>query len=320
VSETQAEQDPRVTGPVLVRHEVRMVHGYRRAFRIAGSGPLLLLVHGIGDSGATWSAVLPALARTHTVLAPDLLGHGGSDKPRADYSVGGFANGLRDLMLLLGHERATLVGHSLGGGVALQFAYQYPERCERLVLVASGGLGTEVTPVLRLAALPGASVAIGASCHAPVRGPVLALARLLGRLGLVEPADVEEAASVWAGLSDPSTRAAFLRTLRSVVDVRGQAVTSRDRLYLTRAVPTLMLWGARDPVLPVAHAAAAAASLPDVELRVLARAGHVPHHTDPEQFVRVVLDFVARTRPARHDADAWRALLTAGGPVPVSPG
>src|SRR5207253_6139212 len=122
----------------------RVIHGYRRVFRIAGSGPPLLLIHGIGDSSATWSTVMPALAQRHLVIAPDLLGHGESDKPRADYSVGAHASGIRDLLVALGVERATFVGHSLGGGVAMQLAYQFPQRCERLVLVASGGLGKEV--------------------------------------------------------------------------------------------------------------------------------------------------------------------------------
>ena len=270
-------------------------------------------MHGIGDSSATWRHVLPLLARSHTVIAPDLLGHGASDKPRADYSVGGFANGLRDLLVLLGHPRATVVGHSLGGGVALQFAYQYPERCERLVLVASGGLGAEVTPVLRAAALPGASLGIAVSALPPVRLPVLAAGRLLARAGLVETADVEEVATVWRGLRDRSTRRAFLRTLGSVVDLQGQSVSSRDRLYLTAAIPTLLLWGARDPVLPVAHAAAAAAALPDAELRVLPTAGHVPHLSHPAASAETVLAFLARTAPCRHDAEAWRRLLLAAG-------
>ena len=299
---------------VAVERHVRVVHGHRRAFLVAGSGPPLLLVHGIGDSSATWRHVVPLLARHHTVIAPDLLGHGASDKPRADYSVGGFANGLRDLLVLLGHERATVVGHSLGGGIALQFAYQYPERCERLVLVACGGLGVEVTPLLRAAALPGESLGIATTVRAPVRLPVLAAGRALAAVGLLDRADVEEVGVVWRGLRDRSTRAAFLRTLRSVIDLRGQAVSSRDRLYLTAAIPTLLLWGARDPVLPVSHARAAAAELPDVELRVIPRAGHVPHHNDPEAFARTVLGFVARTEPCRHDAETWRALLTSGAP------
>ena len=120
--------------------QYRTVHGYKRAFVMAGKGPVLLLIHGIGDSSETWRELIPLLARDHTVIAPDLLGHGRSDKPRADYSVAGYANAMRDLLSVLGVEHATVVGHSLGGGVAMQFAYQYPDRCERLVLISSGGV------------------------------------------------------------------------------------------------------------------------------------------------------------------------------------
>lgn len=274
---------------------------------------MLLLVHGIGDSSETWREVIPLLARTHTVIAPDLLGHGQSDKPRADYSLGGFANGLRDLLVLLGHESATVMGHSLGGGVALQFAYQFPERCERLVLVCSGGLGAEVSPVLRVASLPGADAWIFASVQPAVRWPVLAFARGCTRVGLLDDCDVEELQTVWKALRDRSTRAAFLRTLRSVVDLRGQAVSSRDRLYLTRNMPTMLIWGGRDPILPVAQAREVAAELPDVVLEVLPRAGHIPHRNDPTRFVQVVEEFLSGTRPSVFDAHAWRIMLAGGG-------
>jgi pimeloyl-ACP methyl ester carboxylesterase len=306
---------------VSVRREVRVLHGHRRSFLLAGpplgTAPVLVLVHGIGDSSMTWQEVLPLLARDCTVLAPDLLGHGESDKPRADYSLGGFANGVRDLLVLLGVRGATVVGHSLGGGVALQFAYQYPELCERLVLVSSGGLGAEVMPLLRAAALPGASLAIAATVRRPVRVPVLTAGRLAARVGLLDPADVAEVATIWEGLRDRSTRAAFLRTLRSVVDLRGQSVTSRDRLYLATSVPTLLVWGSRDPVIPVAHAREAVDCLPGATLEVLDRAGHLPHRHDPEGFAAAVTRFLERTEPARHDALAWRAMLEDGGAVAV---
>lgn len=306
---------------VAVRREVRVLHGHRRAFLLAGpplgTAPVVVLIHGIGDSSATWHEVLPLLARRCTVLAPDLLGHGDSDKPRADYSLGGFANGVRDLLVLLGVEAATVAGHSLGGGVALQFAYQYPELCSRLVLVASGGLGAEVTPLLRAAAVPGASLAIAATVRRPVRMPVLTAARLAARLGVLDPTDVAEVATIWEGLRDRSTRAAFLRTLRSVVDLRGQSVTSRDRLYLATSVPTLLVWGSRDPVIPVAHAREAVDCLPGATLEVLDRAGHLPHRHDPEGFAAAVTAFLARTEPAAHDAQAWRAMLEAGGATPL---
>ena len=297
-----------------MRRETRVVHGHTRSFVLAGppvgTAPVLWLVHGIGDSSRTWDEVVPLLAERFTVVAPDLLGHGESDKPRADYSVGGFANGVRDLMVVLGVERATVVGHSLGGGVALQFAYQYPERVERLVLVASGGLGAEVHPVLRAAALPGAHTAIGISARSVVRTPVMTGSRLLARLGLLDRADVEEVDEVWRQLRDPSTRRAFLRTLRGVVDVRGQAVTSRDRLYLTAAIPTLLVWGRRDRVLPVQHAQAAAEALPGAALQVVPDAGHLPHRTCPNGFAASLMAFVEGTAACRHDPELWRDLLS----------
>lgn len=145
--------------------QYRVIHGHRRAFRMLGTGPALLLLHGIGDSSQTWVPLMRRLARRYTVLAPDLLGHGASDKPRADYSVAAYANGIRDLMEVLGMDRATVVGHSLGGGVAAQIAYQYPDRCERLVLVrASGGVAHDVNPMLRIAAAPFAELAIPRRC------------------------------------------------------------------------------------------------------------------------------------------------------------
>jgi pimeloyl-ACP methyl ester carboxylesterase len=307
-----------VSGP-QIRRESRVVHGYRRSFLRAGSGPVLVLVHGIGDSSETWRPVIPRLAERWTVIAPDLLGHGQSDKPRADYSIGGFANGLRDLLVLLGIPSATLVGHSLGGGVALQFAYQYPERCARLVLVSSGGLGSEVTPLLRIASLPGAELAIVLSTLWPVRAPAAVLGRALTLLRLLDRADVDEIASVWSGLRDPATRGAFLRTLRGVVDVRGQSVTSRDRLYLAQSLPTLLVWGENDPIVPVAHAREVADELPGVRLEVVPGAGHMPHHTDPERFAGLVTEFLDRTEPTLHEPEAWRALLARGHLAGVLP-
>src|SRR4051794_36290078 len=120
------------------RHELEL-HGQRVSYRVAGSGPALLLLHGIANSSETWARVAPLLSDRFTVIAPDLLGHGESAAPRGDYSLGAHASGARDVATSLGHDRVTVVGHSLGGGIAMQFAYQFPERTERLVLVSSGG-------------------------------------------------------------------------------------------------------------------------------------------------------------------------------------
>jgi pimeloyl-ACP methyl ester carboxylesterase len=296
-----------------VRLRYRTVHGYRRAYRLVGSGPALLLLHGIGDSSESWLPVIDALARDHTVIAPDLLGHGGSDKPRADYAVAAYANGMRDLLDILGVERATVVGHSLGGGVAAQMSYQYPERCERLVLVASGGAGRDVTPLLRLASAPLAEVFM-APMHWSVTRPLVGAALgLLGHLGNDLARDREHVNRLLARLPDGDAQVAFTRTLRSVVDWRGQVVTMLDRCYLAEAVPTLLVWGDRDGVIPVAHAHRAHQAMRSSRLEVFAGAGHFPHHADPERFVELLTRFVAGTEPATYDSERWRELLRRGG-------
>ncbi|WP_433558683.1 alpha/beta fold hydrolase [Pseudonocardia xinjiangensis] len=297
----------------------RVVHGYRRAFRLAGKGPPVVLVHGIGDSSATWEPVIPALARRHLVTAPDLLGHGSSDKPRADYSVAAYANGLRDLLGVLGVERATLVGHSLGGGVAMQFAYQFPERTERLVLVGSGGAGLDVTPVLRAMTLPGATGLLHLLRIPTARLQVGMAVQLLRLMGSGLGQDAPDLLRMVDALPDATARAAFIRTLRAVVDWRGQVVTMLDRCYLTRGMPTLLVWGSRDAVVPVAHARRAHEAMPGSRLEVFEGAGHFPFHSDPARFVALLEDFFATTEPAPWSAEQWRELLRAPDSVDNSP-
>jgi pimeloyl-ACP methyl ester carboxylesterase len=167
------------------------LHGHRLVYRIGGDlasdRPVLLIVHGVAGSSATWHAVLPALARRFTIVAPDLPGHGESDKPRLDYSLGAHANVLRDLMIALDIERATIVGQSLGGGVAMQLAYQHPQRCERLVLVSSGGLGPEVSWMLRALTLPGAEYLMPVIVPSVARVAGNAVGRRRARLGFRAP-------------------------------------------------------------------------------------------------------------------------------------
>ena len=294
------------------------IHGHRRAFRMLGDGPALLLLHGIGDSSRGWEPLMAPLAEHFSVIAPDLLGHGESAKPRADYSVAAYANGMRDLLDVLEVDHATVVGHSLGGGVAAQFAYQYPERCDRLVLVATGGVGAEVHPALRLATLPFADLVL-----APMQLPP---ARLAGRVGLrVLRAsgtdlgrDADELQRVFDGLPDGAARGAFSRTLRSVVDWRGQVVTMRDRAYLTRDVPTMVIWGGHDAVIPAAHADLVAAALPEARVEVFDEAGHFPHHHDPERFVALIEEFVHGTDAATHDPELRRQRLRNPGGAPTT--
>jgi pimeloyl-ACP methyl ester carboxylesterase len=289
-------------------HEI-VLHGHRVFYRSAGSGPVLVLVHGITSTSATWANVLPYLAERFTVVAPDLLGHGDSAKPRGDYSLGAYASGVRDLLIALAHERATFVGHSLGGGVAMQLAYQFPEMCERLVLVSSGGLGREIAGVLRAASLPGSELVLPLLVNDHVLAAGRGVGRLLGRVGLRVHTDIEEVLRGHASLSDGEARAAFVHTLRTIVDPRGQRVDASDRLYLAQAIPFLIVWGERDPIIPVEHALAAHRQVSGSRLELFPDAGHFPHLDDPLRFVRLLTEFVETTEPAQIDAGSWRELL-----------
>jgi pimeloyl-ACP methyl ester carboxylesterase len=284
------------------------IHDQRVSYRTAGSGPVLLLIHGMAGSSETWQRVLPGLAEHFTVVAPDLLGHGGSDKPRGDYSLGAFACTLRDLLVALGHERVTVVGQSLGGGVAMQFSYQYPERTERLVLVGSGGLGREVNRLLRLLTLPGSEGVLRLACGRRVRGAIQSVGSGVARIGLHPAPVVAELWRSYASLSDDATRHAFLRTLRAVVDPRGQAVSASNRLHLAAEVPTLIVWGDSDPIIPVDHAYAAFESIPGSRLEIFEGVGHYPHCEAPERFVEVLTEFIETTVPARITVAARHVL------------
>jgi pimeloyl-ACP methyl ester carboxylesterase len=294
--------------------EFRTIHGYRRAYRIAGSGPAILLIHGVGDNSTTWNTVQAKLAQRFTVIAPDLLGHGQSDKPRADYSVAAYANGMRDLLSVLEIERVTVIGHSLGGGVAMQFAYQFPQLVERLIMVGAGGVTKDVNIALRFASLPMGGEAL-ALLRLPLVLPAVQFAgkvagALLGstRIGR----DLPDVLRILRDLPEPTASAAFTRTLRAVVDWRGQVVTMLDRCYLTESVPVQLIWGEQDAVIPVGHALMAHSAMPGSRLEIFKRSGHFPFHDDPDRFVEVVEQFIDSTAAAEYDQSALRQLLRDG--------
>ncbi|HET7385079.1 MAG TPA: alpha/beta fold hydrolase [Nocardioidaceae bacterium] len=288
------------------------IHGHRRAYVRAGSGPVLLMLHGLACDHTTWLPVLGALARRYTVIAPDLLGHGASAKPRADYSVGGYANAMRDLLTVLGIDKVTVVGHSFGGGVAMQFAYQFPERTERMILVAPGGLGPEVAPAIRAITLPGFHQAIGLATLPGVRQLATTALKAVSATGLPRTRDLGEVAAIVDSWKDPAVRRAVRHVVGAVVDWRGQVVTMADRAYLTAAMPMCVVWGAEDTVIPVRHADLAAELAPSATVEVIAHAGHFPHKDHPQRFVRILDDFVRTTEPAHYHRGRWRALLKAG--------
>jgi pimeloyl-ACP methyl ester carboxylesterase len=300
--------------PEIGEFELTM-HGHRVRYLQAGEGPVLALIHGITSSADTWVPAMAGLCRDHNVIAPDLLGHGASAKPRGDYSLGAYASGVRDLLAVLGHDRVTVVGHSLGGGVALQFAYQFPERTERLALVSSGGLGREVSILLRAAALPGAELVLPFLVPAWLARAVAGVGWAGARLGLRPSQDLGELVRGFLSLSEAEARAAFLHTLRAVIDPGGQRVSGHDRLYLAENLPTLLVWGARDPIIPAAHGVSAHAAMPGSRLEVFQGAGHFPHLDEPVRFVELLREFVAGNPPADLDPESLRERIRAGGPL-----
>lgn len=270
------------------------LHGDRVAYQEAGSGEALLLIHGMAGSSATWNAVIPQLSKKYRVIAPDLLGHGESAKPRGDYSLGAFAALLRDLLDELGITRATVIGQSLGGGVAMQFAYQHRDYCERLVLISSGGLGPDLSWTLRLLSAPGAELILPVIAPQPVLNAGDKVLSWLSSAGIHAPR-ADEMWNAYSSLADRQTRQAFLRTLRSVVDYRGQAVSALNKLHLTPQMPTLLIWGDRDRIIPVDHGYAAHDAFSGSRLEVLGGVGHFPQVEAPTAVVEILEDFIAST-------------------------
>ncbi len=243
------------------------------------------------------------------MIAPDLVGHGDSATPRGDYSLGAHASVIRDLLSALGIERATMVGHSLGGGVAMVFFWQFPDRVERLALVSSGGLGPEVSPLLRSIALPGASALVSLAGHDVVTGGLDRAGAALRARGSWVGGQLQAISRALRPLGGPGARRAFVQSLRAVIDARGQRVSATDRLYLLENVPTLIAWGERDHTIPIEHGRAAHAALPHSRFVTIPGAAHFPHLEAPAELAAALEEFIASTEPARLDEAAWRELL-----------
>ena len=320
MTDPPARRLARASGPApltdrdaFAAEEVR-IHGHRVIYRTIGSGPPVVLIHGMINSSRHWRAVALALAERHTVIAPDLIGHGDSSTPRGDYSLGAHATSIRDLLSVLGVESATIVGHSLGGGVAMQFINQFPHRVERLVLVSSGGLGHEVSPLLRTATLPGVSAALAVAAHRHVLGALWRTGDWMTEHGSSNGAAVRSVARALLPLQGRGARQAFLHTLRAVIDVRGQRVSAHDRLYLLESMPTLIVWGERDRTIPIEHGRTAHAAAPGSRFATLPRAAHFPHLEDPKGLAEILLDFLADTEPAHLSDDEWLGTMVRRAP------
>ncbi len=291
--------------------EARQVdlHGHRAIYRMVGDGPPVVLIHGMINSSRHWREVALRLADSYTVIAPDLIGHGDSPTPRGDYSLGAHAASIRDLLTAIGVERATIVGHSLGGGVAMQFFYQFPQRTERMVLISSGGLGREVSPALRGAAAPGSGALLALAANRGALAGLDAVGAGLSRVSRQAGKNLRTVARALRPLSRPGSRRAFRETLRSVIDSRGQKVSAADRLYLLEAVPTLIVWGERDHTIPLEHGRAAHEAVPGSRFETLPKAAHFPNLEDPESLAAVLHDFLDRTGTIEMPDSAWGTLI-----------
>ena len=278
----------------VTRHGVHL-HGRDVAYGEAlGTGTPILLVHGIGSSSQTWGDVPERMAaRGAHVIAVDLPGHGESSRDPGDYSLGSLASTLRDLLDELGIERVHLVGHSLGGGVSMQFSYQFPERVAGIVLESSGGLGEEAFPFLRAAAIPGSEIVIRWAINRRTLRGATWLGDQLGRLGHTPHALSPRALETVSWLGEQDRRTAFLATLRSVVSPRGQSVSALSKLHLMSAERVLIIWGDKDPMIPMKHGVNAHALLPGSRFVVFEGAMHEPHLHAPQRFVDLVLEHVS---------------------------
>lgn len=270
-----------------------VLHGHDLSYTDRGEGPVVLFIHGILGSQQQWAHLVDAMDDDHRVVLPDLFGHGESAKPMGDYSLSSHAATMRDLLDHLGVDRVTLVGHSLGGGIAMQFFYLFPERVERLVLVSSGGLGREVSIALRSATLPGAAQVLSVVASAPVLSQVETLGRVAAKAGWRPGSDIT---AIWRGFSslgDRESRRAFLATTRAVIDIGGQSISAHDHLEDSLPVPTMIVWGSKDHMIPASHARSVAQSMPECRVEIFEGAGHFPHLDDPDRFARVLREFIA---------------------------
>jgi pimeloyl-ACP methyl ester carboxylesterase len=286
------------------------LHGHRVIYRMAGSGPPVVLIHGMVNSSRHWEAVALRLAADHRVVAPDLIGHGDSATPRGDYSMGAHAAFIRDVLAVLEIERATIVGHSLGGGVAMQFFYQFPQYVERLVLISSGGLGREVSPLLRSATLPGVPGLLALGSHPRVSHALWGAGERLRDSGVDLGVYLQAIARALRPLERHGARSAFVHTLRSVIDVRGQRVSATDRLYLLRGMPTLIVWGERDRTIPLAHGRLTHEAVRHSSFVTLPKAAHFPHLEDPEGLAAALRGFIASSEPGYIADGDWGKLIS----------
>lgn len=293
----------------------RLIHLHGRDVwtrTLPGDGTPVLLIHGIGSSQESWIDIPDRLSeRGIPVIAIDLPGHGQSSKAPGDYSLGSLASTLRDLLDHLGHDQVHLVGHSLGGGISLQFTYQFPDRPSSLALISSGGLGEEVFPGLRAAALPGADLALRLALNKRTLAGMDWAGERLSRIGYRPQGLNDGALGTVRKLADGENRTAFLSTVRSVISTKGQSVSALDKLSMVNGNRVLIVWGDKDPMIPCSHGENAHQLLPGSSLEIFVGAGHEPHSFDPVRFTEVLARHVAHQNATSGTLAERRTGITA---------
>ena len=278
---------------VSVAHQLLNVFGRQVAVHVDGNGAPVVLLHGLGGTSETWLQTIDCLGGSLLTVAIDLAGHGRSARDRGDYSITANAVIVRGVLDQLGIDRGLIVGHSYGGGVALAEAVIFPEKVAGLALVASGGLGTEVAPVLRAMSLPFVGELASLAIRPWLVGRIDATFDRLTALGFHEPTELRQMRQMLRSLSDMAARGSFLDTLRGVINVQGQLVNGAERLDQIGEIPVLVVWGDRDPMLPISHADVVAAALPHARIEIFEGAGHFPHAQDPSRLADLVIDMAS---------------------------
>lgn len=283
-----------------IRRRQLRISNLRVHYLSSGRGPPTVLIHGLGGSCRDWLLNIRALSNHFLVLAPDLVGFGRSDKPRSfpsDPVTSFFPSLLNHFSTRLGLGSVNIVGHSMGGLVALQFALQFPRMVNKLVLVDSAGLGKEVPTLLRLLSIP----ALPASLLSP---PKTLLKMVLSDTFHNEEIDIDESIEeVYNYLRSEGAKESFLAVTRSIVGLRGQKIVLSDQLKDITA-KTLIIWGDQDKSLPVSHAHRAHRLIIDSELHILPQCGHCPQIEKPNEFNTLVTPFLSR------DWNPWKNRST----------
>lgn len=307
----------------LSRHVVT-ASGHQMSYVTGGSGPPMVLLHGLGANSFTWRYVLPTLMQHYTIFAPDMFGCGDSDKANVDFSLHAMAGYVNGFMEAVGLDRAIFVGHSLGGGLTMQYCHEYPGHAERIVLVSSGGLGTDLHWLLRISTLPGANGIIGAMADPRTRLPQLSRTMEQRRLHRLDQEFDPDTQTMLDRFQSYETRQAFLSMLRHVGGLKGQRLSALAHLgELT--VPVLLIWGARDSTIPVSHGRHALSFIPFAHLEVLPNCYHRPQIEAPRRFNELILDFLrAETWPPEHadepGMDATWDGASSGDAIAIQPG